>query len=123
MIAIDTYLNETTRHAHVILPGPSPLETPHFDDMLWGFAAHSAGKWSDAVFPLDRPDEWEILIRLGQIMAGKHNADTDVAAIDDGWFSVLCRAKGLDPAGDPVAVRPRRPGADDRLVDPCRSLR
>ena len=98
MIAIDNYLNETTRHAHVILPGPSPIETPHFDDMLWGFAAHSAGKWSEPVFALDRPDEWQILIRLGQILAGRHDADTDVAAIDDSWFSVLCRAKGLDPA-------------------------
>ena len=98
MIAIDNYLNETTRHAHVILPGPSPIETPHFDDMLWGFAAHSAGKWSEPVFPLDRPDEWEILIRLGQILAGQHDADTDISAIDDSWFSALCRAKGLDPA-------------------------
>lgn len=97
MIAIDNYLNETTRFAHVILPGPSPFEVPHFDDLLWGFATHSAGKWSDAIFPLERPDEWEILIRLGQVLAGKHDADTDVAAIDDSWFSVLCRVKGLDP--------------------------
>jgi len=99
-IALDNYLNETTRHAHVILPGPSPLETPHFDELLWGFATHSAGKWSDAVFPLpaDRLDEWETLIRLGQVLAGRRNADTDVAAIDDAWFSVLCQAKGLDPA-------------------------
>ena len=47
------YLNETTRHAHVILPGPSPIESPHFDDLLWGLAARSAGKWSEPVFPLD----------------------------------------------------------------------
>ena len=114
MIAIDTYLNETTRHAHVILPGPSPIETPHFDDMLWGFAAHSAGKWSEPVFPLDRPDEWEILIRLGQIMAGRRNEDTDVAAIDDAWFSVLCRAKGLDPVAT-IAQYDR--GGPERMID------
>lgn len=114
MIAIDNYLNETTRHAHVILPGPSPIETPHFDDMLWGFAAHSAGKWSEPVFALDRPDEWEILIRLGQILAGKHDCDTDIAAIDDSWFSVLCRAKGLEPA-DILPLYDH--GGPERMVD------
>jgi anaerobic selenocysteine-containing dehydrogenase len=95
-IALDNYLNETTKYAHVILPGPSPFEAPHFDELIWAFAAHSAGKWSDAIFPLDRPDEWEVLIRLGQILAGKHDADTDVAAIDDAWFSMLCMATGID---------------------------
>jgi anaerobic selenocysteine-containing dehydrogenase len=113
-IAIDNYLNETTRHAHVILPGPSPLEVPHFDDLLWAFSTRSAGKWSDAIFPLDRPDEWEILIRLGQILAGNHDADTDVAAIDDSWFSVLCMAKGLDPEKIlPLYDR----GGPERMID------
>ena len=99
-IAIDNYLNETTRFAHVILPGPSPFEVPHFDDLLWGFSTRSAGKWSEPIFPLPegRPDEWEILIRLGQILAGKHNDEIDVAAVDDEWFSMLCMATGLDPA-------------------------
>lgn len=99
MISIDNYLNETTRFAHVILPGPSPFEQPHYDELLWSWAARSAGKWSDPVFPLEpgRPDEWEILIRLGQILRGRRNEEIDVAAIDDGFFSVLCGAKGLDP--------------------------
>ena len=51
MISIDNYLNETTRFAHVLLPGASPLEQPHYDDIMWGWAARSAGKWSDAIFP------------------------------------------------------------------------
>src|SRR5690606_29040187 len=72
---------------------------PHYDELLWSWAARSAGKWSDPVFPLEpgRPDEWEILIRLGQILRGRRNDEIDVAAIDDGFFAVLCRAKGLDP--------------------------
>ena len=48
---VDNYLNETTRFAHVILPGPSPLEQPHFDELIWGLAVRSAAKWCDAVFP------------------------------------------------------------------------
>ena len=31
MVSVDIYLNETTRHADVILPGTSPLEDSHYD--------------------------------------------------------------------------------------------
>ncbi|MGE5649732.1 MAG: molybdopterin-dependent oxidoreductase, partial [Bacillota bacterium] len=31
MVSVDIYLNETTRHADVILPGSSPLEDAHYD--------------------------------------------------------------------------------------------
>ncbi|MEV4257274.1 molybdopterin-dependent oxidoreductase, partial [Spirillospora sp. NPDC049652] len=31
MISVDPYLNETTRHAHVVLPPPRPAQTPHYD--------------------------------------------------------------------------------------------
>jgi len=116
MISIDNYLNETTRHAHVILPGPSPLETAHYDELMWSWAARSAGKWSDPVFPLaeGQPDEWEILIRLGQILKGRRNDEVDVAAIDDGFFIMLCRAKGLDP--DAVLPLYDR-GGPERMTD------
>ena len=52
LIAIDNYVNETTRHAHVILPGVSPLESPHLDELIWGWAVRSAVKWSDALYAL-----------------------------------------------------------------------
>ena len=51
MISVDNWLNETSRHAHVILPGLSPLEQPHCDEALWGFAVRSAARWSPAIFP------------------------------------------------------------------------
>ena len=97
MISVDNWLNETTRHAHVILPGLSPLEQPHFDDLLWTLAVRSAAKWSDPVFePEDgRPHEWEILIRLAALCAG---SPATVEEIDDGFFAALCQAKGVDPA-------------------------
>ncbi len=46
MIAIDNWLNETSRHAHVILPGHSVLEQPHYDEMQWSWAGRSAAKFS-----------------------------------------------------------------------------
>ena len=100
MISVDNWINETTKHAHVILPGLSPLEQPHFDDLLWLFAVRSAGKWSEAIFPPTdgRPGEWEVLIRLGGILMGQKASEVDVAALDDGWFDFLVAVNGLDPA-------------------------
>ncbi len=60
MISVDNYLNETTRHADVILPGLSALEQPHYDELIWSWASRSAGNYSPAIFPRpDRPAEWE----------------------------------------------------------------
>jgi anaerobic selenocysteine-containing dehydrogenase len=100
MISIDNWMNETTRHADVILPGLSPLEQPHFDDLIWAFAVGSSGNWSDAIFPPEdgRPDEYDILVRIGALCMGLPNADIDVRALDDAFVSALCEFKGVDPA-------------------------
>ncbi len=100
MISIDLWINETTRHADVIFPGLSALESPHHDDMLWMFAVRSAAKFSPAIFQPDEdhPGEWEILIRLAGACLGTPMADFDVAAIDDGFFDVLAMAHGVDGA-------------------------
>src|SRR5690606_38547387 len=47
MVSIDAYLNETTRHAHVILPPCSPLQRPHYDLALNAFAVENVAKWVD----------------------------------------------------------------------------
>ena len=85
MIAIDSYLNETTRHAHVILPGLSPLERSHIDDLYWMYSVASCVKWSDPVFEPEpgRPQEWELLLRLGGALFGTPVPEVDVAALDD----------------------------------------
>lgn len=101
LIAVDLWLNETTRHADVILPGPSPLETPHHDDLILAFAINSIANYSAPVFfppDRDRPEEWEILIRLTGLCAGTPAEAVDVAAIDDGFFDYLCFTQGLDGA-------------------------
>ena len=40
MVSVDLYLNETTRHADVILPPPSPLQRSHFDLLLMHVVPH-----------------------------------------------------------------------------------
>ena len=115
MISVDNYLNETTRHAHVILPGLSALEQPHYDELIWSWASRSAGNYSPAIFPRpDRPHEWEILTRLGGLCAGMHNEDIDVGALDDGFCRALVEATGLDPE---VVLAHYDHGGPERLLD------
>jgi len=116
MVAVDNWLNETSRHAHVILPGYSVLEQPHYDEMLWSWAVRSAGKFSEAIFPPDpeRPAEWEILLTLAALTQGQKAADVDVQALDQLFFTGLVagisqlpssRIEGRDP-GEIVAATP-----------------
>ncbi len=71
MLSVDPYLNETTRHAHVILPPPSPLTRSHYDFNLAGLAVRNRAKWSPPLFAGDGPSEAEILARLALIAAGE----------------------------------------------------
>ncbi len=81
MIAVDIYLNETTRHADIVLPPPSALQRSHFDAALAPFFVRNVANYSPAVLPLEpgRPDEWEILAKLALIAQGAGaEADPDV---------------------------------------------
>jgi len=116
MISVDNWVNETTRHADVILPGLSALEQAHHDDLIWQFAVGSGAKYSAPVFPVDpdRPREWEVLIRLAGACLGQPMADVDVAAIDDGFFDVLAMMQGLD---GPALREQYAEGGPERLLD------
>jgi anaerobic selenocysteine-containing dehydrogenase len=120
MISVDNWLNETTRHAHVILPGLSALEQPHYDELIWSWASRSAGNYSPALFPRDdRPHEWEILARLGALCAGMRNDEIDVRALDDAFFGALVEAKGLVTADVLRAYEGTRHerGGPERMLD------
>ena len=69
MLSVDPYLNETTRHADVILPPPPPSQSPHFDFALNNLAVRNNARYSPPVLPLTdgRPDEAEILSRIALI--------------------------------------------------------
>jgi anaerobic selenocysteine-containing dehydrogenase len=71
MVSVDPYVNETTRHAHLILPPTSPLERPHYDIALASFAVRNVAKYSAPLFPKPagaRHDDEilaELTVRLG----------------------------------------------------------
>jgi len=93
MVSIDIYLNETTRHADVILPPPSQLQRSHYDVLLLQFAVRNVANFSEPVLPLDpgQPHEWEIMARLASIMSGA-GADTDPAVVDDMTVAAIVRS-------------------------------
>jgi anaerobic selenocysteine-containing dehydrogenase len=84
MVSIDIYLNETTRHANVILPPPSALEKDHYDIGLYAYAVRNVANYSEPVLKKvsNTPDEWEILVKMGAILQGL-GTNVDPALMDD----------------------------------------
>lgn len=66
MVSIDIYVNETTRHAHVILPPTGPLERDHYDAVFHALAIRNTARFSQAVFskPEGALHDWEIYTAL-----------------------------------------------------------
>ncbi len=66
MVAIDYYLNETTRHADIILPPTSALERDHYDLVFNLLAVHNVAKYSPPLFEPapDARHDWQILAQL-----------------------------------------------------------
>jgi len=66
MVSIDFYLNETTRHADLILPPVSPLERDHFDLAFQLLSVRNTTRWSPAVFdpPDDSRNDADIILAL-----------------------------------------------------------
>ncbi|MFJ4781193.1 molybdopterin oxidoreductase family protein [Streptomyces sp. NPDC088762] len=83
MVSVDPYLNETSRHAHVVLPPPPPAQSAHFDFAFNGFAIRNQARYSPAAIPLEagRMDECEIHARLILAVSGLHGAPPE--AVDE----------------------------------------
>ena len=70
-VAIDIYVNETTRHATLILPPASPLTQYHYDTVFNGFAVRRVARLSTPLRPraADERADWEIVNGLGAAYA------------------------------------------------------
>ena len=98
MVSIDFYINETTRHADIILPPVTNLESSHYDIAFNVFAVRNTTKYSPPLFAkdVDAKYDWEIFqelvarlngtpykaeppeIKLGMgLMFGKHGLSID----------------------------------------------
>ncbi|MFT3859623.1 MAG: molybdopterin-dependent oxidoreductase [Aquabacterium sp.] len=68
MVSIDFYLNETTRHAHVILPPTCGVEHDHYDLVFLHLAVRNVARYSEAVVPAapGALHDWEIYSELAR---------------------------------------------------------
>ncbi len=72
MLAIDLYVNETTRHADVILPPTWTLAEDHFDVLMPHFAVRNVARWCEPVVerPAGERADWEILLEIAERLGG-----------------------------------------------------
>jgi anaerobic selenocysteine-containing dehydrogenase len=123
MLSIDIYVNETTRHADVVLPAPEPLEKAHYDLALYQLATRNVANYSPAIFEREGPAEWEVFMRLAGVIAGQ-GPNADVALFDDMVIQTLIQREvgneaspiaGRDPVELMEALEPRR--GPERVLD------
>ncbi|MFE4050976.1 molybdopterin oxidoreductase family protein [Streptomyces sp. YIM B13518] len=79
MVSVDPYLNETSRHADVVLPPPPPAQSPHHDFAFNTLAVRNQVRYTRPAVPLEpgRMAETEILARLVLAATGMHGADPE----------------------------------------------
>ena len=116
LVCVDLYVNETGRHADVILPPPSPMERGHYDLGFYQFAMHNVANYSPPILPLDDGalEEWQILCKLALIAQGM-GAGADPSVLDDMVIRDRAQRAGRDPDQVVAELAPR--SGPERLLD------
>jgi len=131
-VAIDIYINETTRHADIILPTTTGLECDHYDVVFHALAVRNTAKYSEALFepPADALHDWQIYRELATRLATTErpfdathprNLATPAQALDHGLRTGPYGAQGMSlahlrehPHG--VDLGPLEPRLPERLM-------
>lgn len=125
MVSLDVYRNETTQYADVILPGLSPLQTPHYDFAFSQLAIQDWVRYTSPVFPPapEAQQEWQTMLRLTGIISGM-GSDPDTNFLDAMVTSQLIQREtrletspiqGREPDEILDALAPRV--GPDRMID------
>ena len=74
-VSIDFFINETSRHADIILPPVSPIQRSHYDLALYLTAVRNVAKYSPPAFAPkdDELDDWQILTELSCRLAARRH--------------------------------------------------
>ncbi|GLS25653.1 molybdopterin-dependent oxidoreductase [Marinibactrum halimedae] len=123
MVSVDIYLNETTKHADIILPATTGLEVAHYDVFFNSFAVSNTAKYSSPLFEKKeyQKHDWEILKGLISALTGKpDNGITPQSILDDTLRSGHYKKQGMslqrlldNPHG--VDLGPLQPCISERL--------
>ena len=114
MVVVGVYLDETSRHADVVLPSPPLLARGHYDITLLQVAVRNVANWSPPVTTDPAiVDDVEIMLRLAAIVAepsagdgARSVADVDVDALDDAYVAGLVD-EAIGRTAGPLAGRDR----------------
>ncbi|KAA1170719.1 molybdopterin-dependent oxidoreductase [Marinobacter salinexigens] len=115
MVSVDYYLNETTRHADVILPPTAALERSHYDLIFSMFAVRNTAKYSERLFDAgpDTRHDWQILLELAHRLEKLRKKGRLPIRAELGWrafkqlgpdpiLDLLLRSGPYGAAGKPV---------------------
>jgi anaerobic selenocysteine-containing dehydrogenase len=82
MASVDIYLNETTRHADVILPPTTALERDHYDLVFHMLSVRNTARFTPAVFEKEKGamHDWEIFQQIAIRTNAKINAKKPLVA-------------------------------------------
>ncbi|MBQ0812655.1 MAG: molybdopterin-dependent oxidoreductase [Marinobacter sp.] len=115
MVSVDYYINETTRHADIILPPTAALERSHYDIVFNMLAVRNVSKYSEALFDAgpDSRHDWQILLELAHRLEKLRKGGTLPIRSELGWRAF--RQAGPDPIID-LLLRTGPYGADTGRV-------
>ncbi len=118
MVSVDYYLNETTRHADVILPPTAALERSHYDLIFSMFAVRNTAKYSEALFDAgpDARHDWQIMLELAHRLEKKRKGGRLPLRAEAGWRAF--KQIGPDPLLD-ILLRSGPYGTD---LGPAKTL-
>lgn len=135
MVSIDFYLNETTRHADVILPPTAPLEHDHYDVAFHVLAIHNTTKYSPAIFAPadDTRHDWQIFQALTDRLTGGDGSQPAIPpafmldqGLQMGGYNLTLEQVASNPHGmDLGALQPRLPDrlfTKDKQINLCPEL-
>ncbi|MDB4948351.1 MAG: Formate dehydrogenase-O, major subunit [Gemmatimonadetes bacterium] len=115
MVSVDFYVNETTRHAHYILPPTGPLEHAHYDLVFHALAVRNTARYSPPVFPAapGALHDWEIFLGLQERLQSGLKARLRNAVLrwlgPDGLLDLALRmgphGRGFRPFGRGLTLR------------------
>lgn len=128
MFSIDLYINETTRHAHIILPPTSALERSHMDLAFAPVSVRNFIKWSPPLFaaPADSRHDWQILLELANRLGESGRLGRYVRQGVQGAIERLGLDAGLDlmlrfgPYGSHARVVQKSSSATQRVLSVLR---
>jgi anaerobic selenocysteine-containing dehydrogenase len=98
MLSIDFYVNETTRHADLILPPTATLEHDHYDLAFHLLAVRNTTRYSPALFDPapDARHDWEIFLELARRLQDGSFFGKIKRRITHGWMGMKRPAGLLD---------------------------